>query len=93
MNRSTPLLSFRDIEQQISSLLWLCEKKRNLLQKAHSGSAGAGPTEDLMLPDGFQVGGDRRDFIGIEDEFRHIRMADREALGQCLAQLLNRIPA
>jgi len=43
MNRSTPLLSFRDIEQQIGSLLWLRQKKRDLLQKAHSGSAGARP--------------------------------------------------
>ena len=43
---------------------------------------GAGRPNDLALLDGFQVGEDRRDFIGIEDEFRHIRMADREALGQ-----------
>ena len=93
MNRSTPLLSFRDIERQISSLFWLRQKKRNMLQKAHNGSIGERPPNDLALLDGFQVGEDRRDFIGIEDEFRHIRMADRETLGQCLTQLLNRIPA
>jgi hypothetical protein len=88
-----PLLSFRDMEQQISPLLWLREKKRNLLQKAHSEMPGHGRPSGLMLLDGFQVGENRRDFIGIEDKFGHIRMADGKALGQCLTQLLNTIPA
>jgi hypothetical protein len=49
------------------------------------GDPQAGNIESMLL-DRFQVRQDRRDLIGLEDEFRHVGMTDAEPLCQCLGQ-------
>jgi hypothetical protein len=41
------------------------------------------------LLDGLQVRKDRRDVARFENEFRHVRMAGAEALGQCFRKGFN----
>src|SRR5436190_4485772 len=40
----------------------------------------------LLLLDGFEIVDDRADLVGLEDEFRHVRVAGRNALGQRLGK-------
>ena len=45
-----------------------------------------------MLLDRLQIGEDGRDLIGLEDEFRHVGMANGEPFCQGLGQSINGIP-
>jgi hypothetical protein len=60
-----------------------CCKK--LTAEIAGGDPQAGNIESTLL-DRFQVRQDRRDLIGLEDEFRHVEMADGETFSQCLGQ-------
>src|SRR5215475_10190360 len=43
-------------------------------------------SQPLPLLDGFEILDDRADLVGLEDEFRHVRVAGRNALGQRLGK-------